>query len=107
MSACQTGKRGERNLLWQEHVHSPSIQKTRRPFEFIDNILEARSGLLAYIPITFVTICLLCGASWQIFLSKNDPARYQCYALTFWFGSDASNLLPPDQCSFLLPLATP
>ncbi len=93
--------------MWQEHAHTASIQKNRRPFEFIDNILEARSGLLAYIPITFVTICLLCGASWQIFLSKNDPARYQCYALTFWFGSDATNLLPPDQCSFLLPLATP
>jgi hypothetical protein len=93
--------------LWQEHAQTPSIQKTRRPFEFIDSILEARSGLLAYIPITFVTICLLCGASWQIFLSKNDPARYQCYALTFWFGSDATNLLPPDQCSFLLPLAAP
>lgn len=62
---------------------------------------------MAYLPIIFVTVCLLCGASWQIFLAKNDPARYQCYALTFWFGSRAINHLPADQCSFLLPLSGP
>lgn len=93
--------------MWQEHVQTPSIQKTKRPFELLYDLVEARSGLRAYIPITFVIICLLCGASWQIFLPKNDPARYQCYALTFWFGSNATGLLPPDQCSFLLPLSTP
>lgn len=44
---------------------------------------------------------MFCGVSWQIFLSNNDPARYQCYALTFWLGSDATALLPSTQCSFL------
>ena len=94
-------------LLWQEQVHSSSLEKTKRPFEFLHDVLEARAGLLAYFPIIFVTVCLLCGASWQIFLAKNDPARYQCYALTFWFGSRAINHLPADQCSFLLPLSGP
>jgi hypothetical protein len=94
-------------LLWQEQVHSPSIEKTKHPFEFLHDVLEARAGMMAYFPIIFVTVCLLCGASWQIFLSKNDPARYQCYALTFWFGSRAINHLPADQCSFLLPLPGP
>ncbi len=30
-----------------------------------------------------------------------DPARYQCYALTFWFGSNGTQLLPLQQCTFL------
>jgi hypothetical protein len=44
---------------------------------------------------------MFCGASWQVFWSNTDPARYQCYALTFWLGSDTTALLPPNQCSFL------
>jgi hypothetical protein len=44
---------------------------------------------------------MFCGASWQIFWSNTDPARYQCYALTFWLGSNATALLPSNQCSFL------
>jgi hypothetical protein len=44
---------------------------------------------------------MFCGASWQIFLPKTDPARYQCYALTFWMGSNATHLLPSAQCNFL------
>jgi len=32
--------------------------------------------------------------------------RYQCYALTFWFGSQVTNLLPSAQCAFL-PAAAP
>jgi len=44
---------------------------------------------------------MFCGASWQVFWSNTDPARYQCYALTFWLGSNATALLPPNQCSFL------
>ncbi len=44
---------------------------------------------------------MFCGASWQIFWPATDPARYQCYALTFWFGSNVIQHLPAAQCSFL------
>lgn len=67
--------------------------------------LVARSGLVAYLPIIFVTILMFCGASWQIFWPSTDAARYQCYALTFWLGSSAVHLLPASQCGFLQPSA--
>ena len=44
---------------------------------------------------------MFCVASWQFFWLNTDPARYQCYALTFWLGSSGAQLLPATQCSFL------
>ena len=32
---------------------------------------------------------------------NSDPARYQCYALTYWLGSYGKQLLPSTQCAFL------
>jgi Protein of unknown function (DUF2029). len=53
----------------------------------------------------FVTLVLLllifCGAAAQSFYPATDPARYQCYALTFWQGSNSINQLPHVQCTFL------
>lgn len=63
----------------------------------------ARRGIAAYIPIIFVVILMFCGASWQIFWTYTDAARYQCYALTFWLGRGGANLLPHAQCNFLNP----
>lgn len=67
---------------------------------FIETMHNPRR-LIAYVPIIVVTIAMFIGTSWQLFLPKSDPARYQCYALTFWFGGDAIKLLPVEQCSFL------
>src|SRR5437763_10087154 len=39
--------------------------------------------------------------SWQFLWLYTDPARYQCYALTYWMGSTPTQLLPTAQCSFL------
>jgi hypothetical protein len=44
---------------------------------------------------------MFCVASWQFFWLNTDPARYQCYALTYWLGSNAVHVLPATQCSFL------
>ena len=63
--------------------------------------LLARRGLLAYAPVVVAVILLFCGASWQIFWVHTDVARYQCYTLTFWQGSQGTHLLPANQCSFL------
>lgn len=70
-------------------------------FVQLQNTLRAQTGKSSYIPIIAVTILMFCGSAWQIFWPTTDPARYQCYALTFWLGSSATNLLPAQQCSFL------
>jgi hypothetical protein len=69
--------------------------------------LLARRGWPAYLPIIVAVLLLYCGASWQVFHPHTDAARYQCYALTFWQGSQGTNLLPGIQCSFLYQLGMP
>lgn len=87
--------------LWQGHVQPESISKIRKNFALLLDALLRVDGMAAYIPITFVTISIFIGSSWQVFLSTSDPARYQCYALTFWLGSNALHMLPAAQCAFL------
>jgi hypothetical protein len=52
-------------------------------------------------PIIAVNIVMFCVASWQFLWLNTDPARYQCYALTYWMGSNGAQFLPASQCSFL------
>ncbi len=87
--------------MWQEHAKHGLIYHWKKRLLFLQDTLLARSGGITYIPITLVTFFMFCGASWLIFWPATDPARYQCYALTFWFGSSALHLLPAAQCSFL------
>ncbi len=68
-------------------------------------VLLARGGLAAYIPIVVATILLFYGASWLLFEPITDVGRYQCYALTFWHGGAALKQLPAVQCMFLPPEA--
>jgi hypothetical protein len=91
-----------------EHIEnqidsSPSTTVNTYPhaLRFLWVNLLARQGLLAYLPIVAAVTLLFCGASWQIFWVHTDAARYQCYALTFWQGSQGTHLLPAIQCSFL------
>jgi len=92
---------GKEQLLWQEQAQTKSVSKGKISLFYIFDVFQAHSGLLAYLPIIVVTICIFGGLSWQVFLPITDPARYQCYALTFWLGSSALALLPAGQCSFL------
>ncbi|MBV9229167.1 MAG: DUF2029 domain-containing protein [Chloroflexi bacterium] len=85
----------------QEYLVEKYTCKIKSLFAHLQDALLARKGVVAYIPIIVVTICMFCGTSWLIFWSAADPARYQCYALTFWLGSNATNLLPVAQCQFL------
>src|SRR5689334_11280991 len=41
------------------------------------------------------------GTAWLVYLAPADVSRYQCYALTFWFGGHATTWLPAAQCAFL------
>ncbi len=74
---------------------------TKKSLIVLWNDLLERQGIVAYIPIIIVDILMFCVASWQFFWLNTDPARYQCYALTFWLGSSGAQLLPSTQCSFL------
>lgn len=94
-------REGTAELLWQEHVRPASSSKIRKFLTPLFDALLKTDGTAAYVPIIFVTISIFIGSSWQVFLSASDPARYQCYALTFWFGSNALHMLPATQCAFL------
>jgi hypothetical protein len=53
-----------------------------------------------------LSICLIGSflfveSAWQVFLAPTDLRRYQCYALLFWLGGRATQLLPAGQCAFL------
>ena len=69
------------------------------------NALLARQGLIAYLPIIASNLLMFYFTSWQFLWINTDPARYQCYALTYWMGSTGAQLLPAAQCSFL-PIST-
>lgn len=50
---------------------------------------------------------LFYGASNQVINPKSDAGRYQCYALVFWKGVHAIDVLPPEQCTFLKNFSPP
>src|SRR5437660_5520679 len=65
------------------------------------NALLARHGIIAYLPIIAINMLMFYFTSWQFLWLNTDPARYQCYALTYWMGSTGAQFLPAAQCSFL------
>lgn len=67
---------------------------------FWDTFLSSQS-VVAYVPIIALNILMFYITSWQFLWLNTDPARYQCYALTYWMGSTGAQLLPAAQCSFL------
>src|SRR5215472_3870895 len=85
-----------------------AAMKKQRISSSIWSAFLARSGVVAYVPIIVIAftpiivvgILMLGGAIW-IFPPTTDAAHYQCYALIFWLGSRAIELLPPTQCTFL------
>ncbi len=87
--------------MLQEQASRKNTAVMRKPFISFWNALLAKNGVMAYLPIIIVVILMFCGASWQIFWPTTDAARYQCYALTFWLGSNGTQLLPASQCTFL------
>jgi hypothetical protein len=94
--------------LWQEQTKSKSIHKKKwqlwdrhKALSLLDTFTNRESQII-YIPIIIVTFFMFCGASWQIFWPSTDAARYQCYAINFWFGTDALRHLPIDQCASVI-----
>ncbi|HYT44656.1 MAG TPA: hypothetical protein VEP90_20160, partial [Methylomirabilota bacterium] len=79
--------------------------ETKKPRTMFWNALLARQGVVAYLPIITINLLTFYFASWQFSWLNTDPARFQCYALTYWMGSTGAQLLPAAQCSFL-PIST-
>ncbi len=79
--------------------------ETKKPRTMFWNALLARRGVVAYLPIIAINMLIFYFASWQFSWINTDPARFQCYALTYWMGSTGAQLLPAAQCSFL-PIST-
>ena len=50
---------------------------------------------------------LLYGISPQLFRLGDDAARYECYAVAFWHGTQATKKLPTEQCAFLTQINPP
>ncbi|SRR6266496_990165 len=67
------------------------LTKNKRPPYLLDVVIVVVMGILLY-----------CGASWQIFNTNTDAARYQCYASTFLYGMAAVQSYPASQCGFIL-----
>jgi hypothetical protein len=62
-----------------------------------------RRRLWASLPFLLVIAAILSSQYWTLFLSTSDIARYQCYALYYWYGEGALRLLPLHQCAFAGP----
>jgi hypothetical protein len=83
----------------QETV-TKNIETKKQLITFWDALLSSQ-GVVAYLPIIAVNILMFYFTTWQFLWLNTDPARYQCYALTYWMGSTGAQLLPAAQCSFL------
>jgi hypothetical protein len=62
---------------------------------------KARFSIIDLLIMLVMCVLLYVGASWQMFHTNTDAARYQCYAVSFWQGLSALNTLPERQCTFI------
>ena len=79
--------------------------KTRKTESEAPLSRTSRKRLLPYLldAVIVLSMCglLYYGASWQMFKTYTDAAKYQCYALAFWYGMPALHTLPDTQCAFI------
>src|SRR5215472_12275583 len=62
---------------------------------------KARFSLIDAVVVLLMCGLMYGGASWQMFHTNTDAARYQCYAVAFSQGLPALNTLPQGQCNFM------
>ena len=68
--------------------------------------VKASKDRIWHILLNLGIVLLMCGllfyaVSSQLFKPRTDAGKYQCYALVFWQGRNAVNVLPQEQCLFL------
>ncbi len=86
--------------LSNEHVNKPDA--TQEP----KSEVKASEKRLWHNLLNISIVLVMCGllfhaVSYQLFKPRTDAGKYQCYALVFWQGTHAVNVLPPEQCMFL------
>src|SRR5438552_10406237 len=86
--------------LSNEHVNKPDA--TQEP----KSEVKAPEKRLWHNLLNISIVLVMCGllfhaVSYQLFKPRTDAGKYQCYALVFWQGTHAVNVLPPEQCMFL------
>src|SRR5579871_2927476 len=86
------GAKGKQHCLWE----SVNALKNRL---LTYRALSRQAMIVLRRPLLLTFLCY--EAAWQIYLAPTDVTRYQCYALTFWFGKRAITWLPAGQCAFL------
>ncbi|HEX7736092.1 MAG TPA: glycosyltransferase 87 family protein, partial [Ktedonobacteraceae bacterium] len=94
----------------RQTAKGPARQPGRRGGSWLHSLWQAfldRRSPLAYVPMVAAMVLLFCGASWQLFWDNTDAARYQCYTLAFWQGSQGTHLLSAHQCRFLQQFGVP
>ena len=89
----------ETSVRSQSHSHRTGGMK------FIERVLSARKGFIAYLPFFIASIVLIIAAVVAAFFINVDVLYYQCYATVFWFGAETSQLLQASQCRFILPFS--
>jgi hypothetical protein len=92
--------------LQKNPIKKATIDKFKSfSFKSLWNTWQAGRGGVRYFPVVLVALLMCSGVVWEFFtpsfLITTDPARYQCYALAFWFGTSATHVLPSLQCAFL------
>ena len=73
--------------------------------KYIERVLFARKGFIAYLPFFIASFALIIAALVEAFFINVDVLYYQCYATVFWFGAKTSQLLQASQCRFILPFS--
>jgi hypothetical protein len=94
--------------LWKE-LRKQRTTDQFKPFSFnllliaLWNASQTRNARMTYLPVVIAILLMFGAISWEFFLPliDPDPARYQCYAIAFWFGTSATHWLPSTQCMFL------
>ncbi len=67
-----------------------SVAKSAKPLYLLDIVIIVAMGILMF-----------CGASWQVFKSNTDVAKYQCYAAVFLHGTHVAKSYSQHQCDFI------
>jgi hypothetical protein len=75
----------------------------RRLRSWLARLEDPTAGVVAYLPLVLMLVVMLAMSSWQMAWATSDVTRYECYALTFWFGGKAAALAPQIDCTFLPP----
>jgi hypothetical protein len=86
--------------LSNEHVNKPDATQDPK------SEVKASERRLWHNLLNISIVLVMCGllfhaVSYQLFKPRTDAGKYQCYALVFWQGTRAVNVLPPEQCMFL------